>query len=157
MKKYSIDTYIFNSPLSRSQIHEILHQRTLIKESLTMEWTDKEFIGRLNDDQFKLIQASFIPYGAACTITGSISPTSEIHITTSLHRALRILLLIWVVAITTVYFVSNLLRGDLFEGLTRYIVAMTIATLLFRLFLHGSYVLARDKAVKRIKEILQAA
>jgi len=157
MKKYSVDTYIFNSPLSRIQIHEELNQRTLVKESLTMEWTEKDFIGRLNDEQFELFQASFLPYGAACIINGKISPTSEIQITTSLHGAFRIMFFTWAIAMTILIIVSSyLLREVPFDGIIKDILGLTIATLFFRLFLHLSYIMARNNGVKRIKEILKA-
>lgn len=154
MRKYSVDTYDFKSRLTDKQIQDRLNQRTLKKKYLTMESTDKDFIGRIQDDKFEVFQASFFPYGAACILQGTISPTSEIKMTTFLHNGFRILFAVWVIAMTTLFLVTFLFNPRQFASLLTIIIGMPIVTFVFRLFLHGAYVLARDKGVKKIKDVL---
>ena len=154
MKKYSVDTYDFKSHLTDKQIHDRLNQRTLKKKYLTMESTDKDFIRRIQEDKFEIFQASFLPYGAACILGGTISSTSNIKVTTSLHNGFRILFVVWVVAITTLFIVTWFIGSRQFDGLIAFIIGMPIMTFLFRLFLHGVYVLARDKGLKKLKDVL---
>jgi len=119
-----------------------------------MESTDKDFIGRIQDDKFEVFQASFLPYGAACIIGGTISSTSDIKVTTSLHNGFRILFTVWVVAITTLFVVTWFIGPRQFDSLIAFIIGMPIMTFLFRLFLHGAYILARDKGLKKLKGVL---
>lgn len=154
MRKYSVDTYDFKSRLTNKQIQDRLNQRTLKKKYLTMESTDKDFIGRIQDDKFEVFRASFFPYGAACILQGTISPTSEIKMTTFLHNGFRILFAVWVIAMTTLFLVTWLIDSRQFASLLTIIIGMPIVTFLFRLFLHGAYLLARDKGVKKIKDVL---
>jgi len=154
MKKYSVDFFDFKSRLTNNQILDRLNERTLKKKYLTMEPTDKDFIGRIQDDKFEIFQASFFPYGAACVLQGTISPTSDIKVTTSLHKGFRILFAVWVIAITTLFLVTWFFSSKEFDSLIVFIIGMPIMTLVFRLFLHGAYVLARDKGLKKIKDLL---
>ena len=119
-----------------------------------MEPTDKDFIGRIQDDKFEIFQASFFPHGAACILQGTILPTSDIKVTTSLHKGFRILFAVWVIAITTLFLVTWFFNSREFDSLIVFIIGMPIMTFVFRLFLHGAYVLARDKGLKKIKDLL---
>lgn len=60
MKKYSVDNFEFKSHLTENQIIERLNEKTLKKKYLTMEFTNKDFIGRINSDKFEIFDNSFI-------------------------------------------------------------------------------------------------
>ena len=87
-------------------------------------------------------------------IRWGITTTSDIKVTTSLHKGFRILFAVWVVVITALFLVTWFIGSRQFDGLIAFIVGMPILTFLFRLFLHGAYVLARDKGLKKLKDEL---
>jgi hypothetical protein len=155
MKKYSVDVYDFKSPLTNNQILERLDQRTLKKKYLTMESTDKDFIGRIQDDKFEIFQAVFFPYGAACILQGTITPTSDIKLTTTLHKGFRILFVAWIIVMTALFLVTWMLNSAKLDALIIFVIGMPIGILFFRLFLHGVYVLARNNGLRKIKDILE--
>ena len=154
MKKYSVDSYNFKSHLTREQIVDRLNERTLVKKYLTMEFTDKDFIGRINSDKFEIFDNSFIPYGAACILQGTITPTSEIKLTTTLHRAFRVILIVWLVVMTSMGIVSLLSSAPLNNTLA-WIILVPIMIIPFRLFLHGMYVFARNRGLEKLKKTLE--
>ena len=153
MKKYSIDNYDLKSRLTVGQIIDRLNDRTLKKKYLTMESTDKDFLGRVSADKFEIFDNSFIPYGAACILQGTINSTSDIKLTTTLHKAFRALFAVWAIGMTLLFLISCLLKPATVD-LLAFIIGMPILILLFRLFLHGMYVLARNKGLNKIKKAL---
>jgi hypothetical protein len=155
MKSYSVDTFEMNSRLPYDQILDRLNQRTLRKESLTMKLTDKDFIGRIQDNKFEIFQACFFPYGALCVLQGTISPTSQLQVTTSLHKGFRFLFAAWVASMTILFFAFWLSDPVDFVPLVAFLVGMPIGGFLFRLYLHGAYVLARNSALRKMKEVLE--
>jgi hypothetical protein len=154
MKKYSVDKYDFKSRLTDNEIRERLNSRTLKKKYLTMESTDKEFIGRIQDDKFEIFLATFFPYGAACVLQGTITPTSDIKLTTTLHKGFRILFTIWVVVMTALFLVTWILNTAKMDTLLVFLIGMPIGALFFRLFLHIVYVLARNNGLQKMKDVL---
>jgi hypothetical protein len=121
-----------------------------------MESTGKDFIGRINQDSFEIIESSFfIPYGALCIIKGTVNQNSTISVVTTLHKAFRVLFLGWliVVTVTSITFLIN--DPGRIGGLLVIPLVMVVASILFRLFLHGMYVLARNKGLLKMKEILE--
>lgn len=155
MKKYSVDVYDFKTGLTDNQILDRLNQRTLKKKYLTMESTDKDFIGRIQYNRFEIFQASFFPYGAACILQGTITPDSCIKLTTTLHTGFRMLFTIWMIAMTTLFLVTWMLDPTSPDILLAFVIGMPIGILIFRLFLHGVYVLARNNGLRKIKEVLE--
>lgn len=155
MKKYSLDNYNIKSRLTEGQIIDRLNDRTLKKKHLTMESTDKDFIGRINADKFEIFNNSFIPYGAACVLQGTINSTSDIKLTTTLHKAFRILFVVWTIGMSLLFLISWLLTSSTLNSLLAFLIGMPILILLFRLFLHGMYLLARNKGLKKLKKVLE--
>jgi len=156
MKKYSEDKFEFKSRLNPDQIIDKLDSRTLKKDRLGMVLTDKDFIGRIHADSFSVIDSSYpIPYGATCILHGTISSTSQISLTTTLHKAFRILFLIWLIVMSILFLTFWILDSARIDGLLAFLIGMPIIAILFRLFLHGMYVLARDHGLKKIKTILE--
>jgi hypothetical protein len=155
MKRYSLDNYNFKSRLADNEIRDRLTSRTLKKKYLTMESTDKDFIGRIQDDKFEIFHATFFPYGAACVLQGTITPTSDIKLTTTLHKGFRILFSIWVVVMTVLILVTWILDSAKLDTLLVFVIGMPIGVLFFRLFLHVVYVLARDNGLRRMKDVLE--
>ena len=153
MKKYSEDKFEFKSPLTPDAIVDRLNDRTLKSKYLVMAFTNKDFIGRVEQNTFKILSSSFpLPYGATCIISGTITTTSHISLTTSLHKAFRVLFIVWIIAIATIFFVLQL--PDL-NDLLVFAIGMSIGSLLFRLYLHVMYVMARNKGLEKLKEVLQ--
>lgn len=155
MKKISENIYNFNCDLNLYEIQTRLHERVLEKESLTMERTKKDFIGKIHGNQFSIID-SWFPIGAACVINGEIDEGefTQINLTTSLHKAFRILFTIWVLAIT-----GLIIFGSIGSPHERFSIApyftLVLIVIFFRLFLHGIYVLARNRATKKLEWILE--
>jgi len=157
MKKYSENTYEFKSRLSSDEIIGRLKNRTLKKETLAMVLTDKDFIGRIEHDSFSIIDSTYpLPYGAACVLKGTITPDSQIILTTTLHKAFRILFLVWIIVVTTLFLTFWILDSARIDGLFAFVIGMPIIAILLRLFLHAMYALTRNKALKKVKRILEA-
>jgi hypothetical protein len=156
MKKYSEDKFEFKSQLTQVEIIERLSNRTLEKKVLGMVLTDKDFIGRINQDSFEVIESSFfIPYGASCILNGTVNHTSTISLVTTLHKGFRILFLIWLVVMTVLFLTFWIIDSAPIEGLFAIVIGMPVIATLFRLFLHGMYVLARNKGLVKIKMLLE--
>lgn len=155
MKKYSEDKFELRSRLTPNEIIDRLSERTLKKNVLGMELTDKEFIGRVNSDSFEVIDSSFfIPYGASCILRGTINQDSTISIVTTLHRAFRILFIVWLIAMTALFLTFWIIDSTRIDGLLAILIGMPICAFLFRLFFHVMYVLARNKGLTKMKTIL---
>jgi len=156
MKKYSEDKFELKSKLTPDEITERLAHRTLKKKDLGMVLTDKDFIGRIDGDCFSIIDSSYpLPYGAACILNGTITPASIIILTTSLHKAFRILFFVWLIGMTILFMIFWITSSSPIDGLLAFIIGMPIITFLFRLFLHGVYVLARNHGLTKMKGILE--
>lgn len=156
MKKYSEDKFEFRSRLTPTEIIERLNGRTLEKKILGMVLTDKDFIGRINSDSFEVIDSAFfIPYGASCIIKGTVNHDSTIDLVTTLHKAFRLLFLVWLVAMTVLLIVFWIIDSARIDGLFAIMIGVPIIATFFRLFLHGMYVLARNKGLAKMKGILE--
>jgi len=156
MKKYSEDIFELRSRLTPNEIMERLSGRTLKKKVLGMVLTDKDFIGRIDQDSFEVIDSSFfIPYGASCILKGTVNPTSTITLVTTLHKAFRVLFLIWLITMTLLFIIFWITDSTPIDGLLAIIIGMPIIATLFRLFLHGMYVIARNSGLTKMKRILE--
>jgi hypothetical protein len=153
IKKYSQDNYTLKSNLVLAEVKAILKENTLIKKNLTSEFTNKNFIGRIQEDTFSIFDSAPFPSGVACIIHGEIRSTSEITLTTTLHKGFRVLLLVWAIVMSAIFI------GFCFIDPTRidllvFTVFMPIAIFLFRLVLHGYYVYTRNRALRKLRRIL---
>lgn len=153
-KKYSEDTYTVKSSLNSAEIKAILKSNILIKENLTAEFTSKSFIGRIQDNTFSIFDSASFPTGVACVIHGEIKPTSEVALRTTLHKAFRILFLVWAVLMSAVFIVFWLIDPAQVQLLV-FLIFMPIAIILFRLVLHGYYVFARNRALQKLRAMLR--
>jgi len=156
MKKYSEDIFELRSRLTPNEIIERLNGRTLEKRTLGMVLTDKDFIGRINQLSFEVIDSSFpIPYGASCILKGTVNSNSTINLATNLHKAFRILFVVWLIVMTALILVFWIIDSAPIDGLLAIIIGLTIGATSFRLFLHGMYVLARNRGLTKMKAILE--
>ena len=156
MKKYSDDKFEFKSQLNSHEIIDRLSNRTLTRKTLVMVLTDKDFIGRVEQNSFTIIDSSYpLPYGAICIIKGTIGPASQIVLTTTLHKAFRLLFLIWIILMTTFFVIFCILDSIRIDELIVIVIVMTVMTLLFRMFLHVMYVVTRNNGLKKIKTMLE--
>lgn len=161
MKKFSTNTFHLKTHLPPDQIISTLEAHTLKREVLAMVSTDKDFIGRIGSNSFEVIGSSsfhFLPYGGACVLKGTVNPDSTIALVTTLHKAFRILFKAWVVVMTALFFVLGFWLYDstgIVEVLL-FAIVFPICAVLFRLYLHGAYVLARNKALDKLIILLDA-
>jgi hypothetical protein len=144
--------YELASKMSLVEIRDILNANTLEKQYLTMEHTSKSFIGRVRDNDFSLIH-SWFPIGAACVLNGRIEEKdgiSLIHITASLHRVAMILFYSWIVIMGGLFFITETIGQNTFNQ----IILLLVAAVFFRTFLHQAYVIARNKAITRLRDLV---
>jgi hypothetical protein len=155
MNKLSENNYDFITDLHPNEIKARLQERILKKENLIMERTKMDFIGKIHDNQFSIID-SWFPVGAACVIKGLINEGESTHINliTSLHKAFRILFTIWAIAIAGLLIYGSINAPNRQFSIGSFF-ALLIAIIFFRLFLHGIYILARNKATKKLEWILE--
>jgi hypothetical protein len=154
MDKFSKDSYIFKSELSFDRAKEQISDRTLRRTFLGMEMTQKDFIGKINENRFKLISSSWLPFGAVCVVNGEIDERDStlVCLTTKLHLAFRILFSVWAIfMIGAVFLFLFTSEQQVHFGP---ILVLPFAIAFFRLFLHGMYVLARNNALSRLKRAL---
>jgi hypothetical protein len=148
--KLSENIYNFESDLRLSELNEKLSSRTLAKDFLIMEKTNKDFIGQVQGNKFSII-SSWFPLGSACVIKGEIKQedTPQISLLTTLHIAFRILYALWAIVMFGMIIFSSIENFHLGS-----IVALIIGLILFRMFMHGVYVISRNQAVKKIEKML---
>lgn len=121
-----------------------------------MVFTNKDFIGKIERNSFLIIDSSYpLPYGATCVLKGIIGPESQIIVTTTLHKIFRIFSTALMVILMAVFVISCIRNAVGIYGLLVFAIVISIGTLLFRLYLHLMYVAARNKALKRLKMILE--
>lgn len=155
MKKYSEEKFELQSRLTPEEITQRLSNRTLNNKALAMVFTSKDFIGRIDGDCFSIIDSSYpLPYGAACILNGTITSSSVIILSATLHKAFRMLFRVWLIGMAVLFMSFWITDSAEINELLAFIIGMPIATLLFRLFLHGMYLLARNHALNKMKRIL---
>lgn len=156
MKRFSEDRFVLQSNLTQREIVDTIERNTLKTRSLVMKLTSKDFIGKVGNDSFKLIPSSFpIPYGAVCILRGDVSDGSSIVLTSTLHKAFRIIFLVWFIGMTMTLLIFWMIESGGITDLFSILIGMPIVGLIFRLYLHGMYVLARDHGLKKMKDVLQ--
>lgn len=156
MKNLSEDKFELKSPLTEKEIYDRLQKRTLKKRWLSMSWTNKELIGHVDSESFSVISSSFpFPYGAACVVNGKVKPMSEITLTTTLHKAFRILFLVWLIFMTVGLIFTWFSESGGLVGAFWILFGMGIVGFILRLYLHGMYLWARRDVMKKLKRILE--
>lgn len=154
--KISTDNFSIPTSLSSSELAELLSQRTLPSKILTMKLTSKDFIGTVNEQEFKLIN-SWFPIGVACVLTGNLIQ-DQVELRTTLHGVFRILFFAWAILICGLG-TFGLTTTETWEMVAWAVsfIGFLFAAGLFRLFLHGVYVLARNKSIRKLQELLTEA
>lgn len=152
MKTFSRNEYRFSSKLTSLEIYKLLVENTLEKDLLVMVRTKKLFMERLKENAFSLISSSMFPYGAICVSRGEIKgdKNAKLVIFTKVHPAFIILWIIWLVTMILLVF----LLED-FNGLMKMLPILLIGAFLFRLFIHGMYVLSRNNVIDKYKKVLE--
>jgi hypothetical protein len=156
MKKYSEDKFELRSQLTPNEITQRLTSRTLITEILGTQQTDKDFIGQINNDSFEVIDASFfpIPYGGACIIRGVINQDSTISLVTTLHKVFRKVFIVWIVVMSLLFITFWTINSRDINDLVAIVIGVPLASFFFRSFLHGMYVLGRNKGLSKMRKLL---
>lgn len=160
MKNLSEDNFEFTSTLGPTNLISTLTSRTLHKKFLSTTITDKDFIGQVGQNSFKIIDSAYVlplPFGAACVLTGFITDGGKISATTTLHDGFRLLFWAWVIAITMLPIVLQTNNFDGGASIARFIGEIIMSALIFRLVFHVLYVYARNKLLKKLKGVLQVA
>lgn len=131
---------------------------TLIKKSLIREKTGKVFIGTIYNDGFYIISSSTV--GVACTLRGKLTRgngknNTHIDIETHTQQLFIWLLIAWMIIVCGAAIVPGLLKSTyVFSPLP--FLLLIFGAVAFRLFIHGLYILARNKAINQFKQILTA-
>ncbi|GAA4922898.1 hypothetical protein [Mucilaginibacter defluvii] len=152
------NTFHFTSNLSVTDVRQRISKNTLIKDRLTSEKTDKTFIGTVETDEFYIMSSSAI--GVACTLRGKLSRgngknNTHIDIETRTQRIFIWLVVIWMVVISAVAVLPDLLKATyVFSPLP--FALLIFGAVAFRLFIHGLYIIARNKAINEFKQVLTA-
>lgn len=154
MNKFSQDTFQLKSKLTSDELLDRLREHTLEKRSLSMSSTTRNFIGDVGTDSFSIISSSFpLPYGATCVVRGRIVAASTITVTTTLHKGFRILYAVWLLPMISAALFFWLNQSTDLLGVSILII-MAVASI-FRLYLHGMYVWARNEVLKKLKKLLE--
>ena len=90
MKIFPTNTYEFELTKESSYALSELEENTLITKSIVSEWTDKKFIGQVNENGFKII-SSKSGRGAFCILEGNLKSKKGI-LKIRIHKAFKILL-----------------------------------------------------------------
>jgi hypothetical protein len=156
MKKYSEDKFQLKSQLTPYEITQRLTTRTLKAKVLGTQPTDKDFIGQVDNNTFEFIDSTFfpIPYGGACVFKGTINQDSTISLVTTLHKLFRKLFIIWLIVMSFLFITFWTINSRNLNGLAAIIIGMPLISFLFRLFLHGMYVLGRNKGLSKMRRLL---
>lgn len=141
-----------------ADVRQRLLNNTLLKKSLIREKTNKAFIGTVDADGFYIISSSAL--GVACTLRGQLSRgngknNTHIDIETRTQRVFIWLLAVWMIVVTAAAIVPGLLKATyVFTPMP--FVLLIFGAVAFRLFIHGLYIIARNKAINQFKQVLTA-
>jgi VIT1/CCC1 family predicted Fe2+/Mn2+ transporter len=154
--KFSTDRFNIPISLSPSELTNRLSEQTQSSWNFMMKPTTKKFIGTVTSQGFKVISSSF-PIGGVCVMEGKLTGDErQIQLKTSVNRAFRILYVVWLVGMFTLNLVGMIIsRITEISTWIRASVIFIIVAILFRLLIHGIYVLSRNSSVKRLKEHLK--
>lgn len=137
--------------MDAKEIIATLRRCTYIKHSLSYEKTDKTFIGKMSSERFDLIDASS-RIGIFCVLSGTVKPGSDIQITTSLHPTFRILFMVWMAVLLTLSVFSNTPKFA-WPSFLLQLLMVAIVAFIFRLCLHGVYLISRNSTLLKFKKI----
>jgi len=149
------NTYLLESEIKLEEAQLILLQNTLIQNNLYLNTTDRSFIGKVNNISFSII-GTFFPIGVLCVFNGKFIQKDklEIEITTSLHKAFRLMFKIWLLVLAGVILFFSISNFS-FTLLAFSLIALIIGATLFRIILYFAYVLARNKTLHKLKSLLK--
>jgi hypothetical protein len=152
----SKNNYIFTVQQSLPATREILNRNTFYKSSLARVITTKYFIGQVNDTDFKIIGSS--AKSPACVLSGKLIPLDEyttlVEIDTTLHKAFRILFVIWVGFVALAMIIPAFVHFNLRQLLSG-IAGAAVGAIVFRAMLHLFYIRGRNRSIRNIESILQ--
>ncbi|TFF38841.1 hypothetical protein [Mucilaginibacter psychrotolerans] len=153
---FSKNNYIFTVNQSLPATRAILNSNTFYKSSLARVVTTKYFIGQINDTDFKIIGSS--AKSPACVLSGKLIAlddyTTLVEIDTTLHKAFRILFVIWVGFVALAMIIPGFVHFNLRQLLSG-IAGAVVGAIVFRLMLHLFYIRARNRSIRNIESILQ--
>ncbi len=139
--------------LLKSDVEKRIKDNTFQMTSITSVKTSKKFIGYLFYDKFKLIDSSQTGY--FCVLHGKLTDDNncKISIKAKLHNTFLALYIIWVIVLGSLLvweYRDDLYNSDVYYGL----IGFGIMAILFRLFIHIPYTVARQRALKNLKYFL---
>ncbi len=149
--KISSNTYELQAKESKSEFLKSLRKDTKKSGSLTMSVTNKHFIGLVSNDSFKVITSLF-PVGAVCVIESLPSEQNHVKFKTRINKAFIVLLGLWFMALLAVSIILPLSLDQEFSYSN--IIGLLIGLLIFRIFLHGVYIISRNGALNRFKKVM---
>ncbi len=158
MQNRSRNNYKLVHESNQEDFTAALLANTYKSSSLTSTITNKSFIGQVTESGFKLI-SSTIGVGPACKCEGTRADENRIDLTTQLHPAFFWLYYVWLVVIPCIplgfFIFSDTKISELDPSVFFAIIPFTIMALLFRLFIHGAYIISRNLLLGRMKKLLK--
>jgi hypothetical protein len=151
----SQNKYALSIEKSPTLIKEILSRNTLYKKYLVRALTPKLFIGQVNDDGFYIIESS--ARGVACTLKGKFKiidkKTTLVEIETNLHKAFTILSIIFAAFVVVAAIVTFINQAEPIS-MELFLIPL-FAGVLYRLFIHVVYILARNRSIRELEFLLK--
>lgn len=151
MKIFPKKSFIIEFSNDRVVTINKLLDNTEISESLVSKHTNKEFIGEIYDDGFKII-SSEIGRGALCVFIGELQDSYgnlEIRIHKAFKIMFSILVLMHFIALGIIIFTNG------FENLVKMIVSLIISILLIRfVFLEFSFRKTSKIGINKLDKII---
>lgn len=152
MKIFPIKNYTFRLINESSETIAELEKNTLITESLTSQYTNKAFIGKISGNKFRVI-TSKPKSGVFCVLEGKLeNKTGTIEIT--IHKTFQVLLIL-IFMFPIIGFIISLFTQE-----TRLSISLIIPTLMsvliFRfVFLELAFRIISNNGLTKLCEIIQ--
>jgi uncharacterized membrane protein YccF (DUF307 family) len=157
MATFKSNSYCITSRLPQEEVRKTLKEYTLLKENISVVplLTDRYFIGNITGNSFEIIEASLLPYGPMCILKGVIAANSEIQISTNVHGAVKIIFYLLLIGlfIPQLFVVKD--PANTSTAFVGYLVAISLAVS-FWMVINGTYTLARNSAIMKLKILLKA-
>jgi len=151
----SINHYNFtiNKPVSETK--GVLLRNTLPKKKLFRVITTKNFIGQIEDNNFRLIGSAAV--SVICVLSGKFNKideqTTSVEVETRIQKAFLILWICFVTLIGLQSIISYILQNHSFSITT--LVPPLFTALFFRLILQIIYIQGRNISMRDLKKVIQ--
>lgn len=152
---FSKNQYLLNTPHPANVIAERLYNDTYITDRLVRVRTENPFIGEVDEEGFYLMGSSYM--GVLCTLNGKFvtdGQNTTIQLETKLHRAFVILFAGWALVILLLPLIAYSINPT-GSGISIMALPLLLGLIVAaRALLHLAYTRARNKAIRKMEEII---